>query len=119
MSGDRKENKKNRGIKHLSYAELMNRKVKGLCFRCGERYHPLHQCTEQQLRMVILGDDERIDETGEVIAVELKEGEREENLECNSVGLFVWAECQGSKTSNTLCIKGTIKGIPIEVLVHS
>jgi len=34
----------NRGTHHLPYSELMDRKAKGLCFRCGEWFHPLHQC---------------------------------------------------------------------------
>lgn len=34
---------KARGVKHLSYSELMERKNIGLCFRCGERYHPMHK----------------------------------------------------------------------------
>ncbi|KAJ9541667.1 LOW QUALITY PROTEIN: hypothetical protein OSB04_028173 [Centaurea solstitialis] len=119
VAGERKENERNRGVKHLPYAELMDRKAKGLCFRCGERYHPLHQCSERQLRMLILGDDEKVDETGEIIAIELKDEEGEEVLECNSVVLYAGVERQDVKASNTIRIHGVIKGVPIEVLVDS
>ncbi|KAJ9561664.1 hypothetical protein OSB04_006824 [Centaurea solstitialis] len=119
VSSERKENERNRGIKHIPYTELMDRKAKGLCFRCGERYHPLHQCPKRQLRMLILGDDEQLDETGEVIAIELKEGDIEETLECNSVVLYAGMERQDTKASNTICITGTIKGVPVDVLVDS
>ncbi|KAJ9543643.1 hypothetical protein OSB04_023350 [Centaurea solstitialis] len=119
VAGDRKENERNRGIKHLPYADLMDRKAKGLCFRCGEKYHPLHQCTERQFRLLILGDDERVDDTGEVIAMEVKEDECEEVLECNSIGLFAGVEQINAETSNTLRIRGWVKGVPVEVLVDS
>lgn len=36
----------------------MERKSKGLCFRCGEKYHPMHQCMSRTLRVLVLGDDE-------------------------------------------------------------
>lgn len=43
--GDRTSNMvQSKGVRHLSYQELMEMKSKGLCFRCGEKYHPLHQC---------------------------------------------------------------------------
>ncbi|KAI5437315.1 hypothetical protein KIW84_023432 [Lathyrus oleraceus] len=86
---------KNRGIRHLPYSELMDRKAKGLCFRCGERFHPLHQCAEKQFRLVILGDDETINEEGEMLAIELKEEEEEIALECNALGGFWSDKCEG------------------------
>ncbi|KAK2455764.1 hypothetical protein QL285_003186 [Trifolium repens] len=61
-----------KGIRHLPYSELMDRKARGLCFRCGERYNPLHQCAEKQLRLVILNDDETVNDAGEIIAIELQ-----------------------------------------------
>ncbi|KAL6499801.1 hypothetical protein OROGR_027711 [Orobanche gracilis] len=63
-------NDRNRGTKHLPYAELMNRKAQGLCFRCGEKYNPLHRCTEKQLRLIVLRDGETVNEEGEVIEFE-------------------------------------------------
>lgn len=58
-------------MKHLSYQELMDRKNKGLCFKCWEKFHPLHQCPEKSLRLVIMGDEE--DEgQAEVLALEVK-----------------------------------------------
>lgn len=79
---------RNRGTRHLPYSELMDRKAKGLCFRCGERFHPLHQCAEKHLRLLILGDDEKINEEGEVIAIEVQEDEEEVAVECNALGLI-------------------------------
>lgn len=52
----RGSSEKNRGVHHLTYAELLDRKAKGFCFRCSEKFHSLHQCTDWQLRLVILDD---------------------------------------------------------------
>lgn len=41
---------KSRGVKHLTYSEMMDRKAQGQCFRCGEKFHPLHNCADRQLR---------------------------------------------------------------------
>jgi hypothetical protein len=33
---------RDRGFTHLSYNELMDRKKKGLCFKCKQPFHPMH-----------------------------------------------------------------------------
>lgn len=86
-NGRRGNGDRNRGIKHLPYSELMDRKARGFCFRCGERYNPLHQCAEKQFRLVILSDDETVNDAGEVMAIELQEGDEVPALECNSMAL--------------------------------
>lgn len=48
--------KKSRGVRHLTYSEMLDRKACGQCFRYGEKFHPLHKC--RQLRVIIVGDDE-------------------------------------------------------------
>lgn len=119
--GRRYEGERNCGLKHLPYSELMERKAQGLCFRCGEKYHTLHQCAEKQLRLVILGDDETINEEGEVIAIEVKEDE-EEVLDCNSMGLFGIIETN-IKSNNTppttLRLQGSLKGVSIMILIDN
>lgn len=35
---------RDRGFTHLSYQEFMDRKQKGLCFKYGGLFHPMHQC---------------------------------------------------------------------------
>lgn len=68
-------NSRSRGVRHLPYFELMDRKARGFCFRCGEKFHSLHQCAEKQLCLVILGNNETFNDAGEVIAIEIQEGE--------------------------------------------
>lgn len=66
----------------------MEHKARGLCFQCGKHYHPLHQCEKKHSSVVILGDDEAINEAGEIIVIELKEGDEEITPTCNSLGPF-------------------------------
>ncbi|CAI8616356.1 unnamed protein product [Vicia faba] len=77
---------RSKGVYHIPYSELMERKAKGLCFRWGEKFLPLHQCAGKQLRLVISSDDEICNNKGEVLAIEAKEGD--EGMECNSMMLF-------------------------------
>lgn len=78
---------RSRGEQHLSYSDMMDQKARGLCFRCGERFHPLHKCADRHLRVIILGDDEEMNEIGEASTVEGEEGKEEETLECKAIGL--------------------------------
>ncbi|MCI06538.1 RNA-directed DNA polymerase (Reverse transcriptase), partial [Trifolium medium] len=68
---------RDRGFTHLPYQELMDRKQKGLCFKCGGPYHPMHQCPNKQLRVLIMEDEEDESEAG-IMAVEVDETNEEE-----------------------------------------
>lgn len=116
VTGDR-----NRGTKHLPYSELMNRKAQGLCFRCGERYHPLHQCAEKQLRLLVLGDDETVNEIGEIIAIEVQEEEEEQTLDCGSMGVFglMDTDQSGGIPPSTLRVEGKINGVSLVMLIDT
>ncbi|WVZ05566.1 hypothetical protein V8G54_018912 [Vigna mungo] len=105
---------RNRDTKHLPYSKLMNRKAQRLCFRCGEKYHPLHKCTERQLRIVVLADDE-------VIASEMREEEDDCTLECGSMELFTEGEVSWDDRNrpSTLGIKGGLNGVTLGVLIDS
>lgn len=85
-----------------------------------ERYHPLHQCSDIQLRLLILGDDETVNEEGEVIAIEVEEGKEEQLMECKIIGLCgVTEEKEDKSGPNMMKMTGTIDGIPLVVLVDS
>jgi len=45
----------------------MKRRHKVLCFKCGEKFNPLHQCVEKQFRLVILRYDETLNKDEKVI----------------------------------------------------
>lgn len=75
----------------------MDRKNKGLCFRRGEKFHPMHQCSKKSLRLVIMGDEE--DEGhAKVLALKVEQGSKVEGLECKinrAIG------CCGTRNDNT------------------
>ena len=48
--GDRRRaGPRDREFTHLSYNELMDRKKKGLCFKCKGPFGPTHQCPDKHL----------------------------------------------------------------------
>lgn len=85
------------GLRHVRYAELMERKAKGLCFRCGERYSPLDHCADPRLRLLVLGNDETVIEE-EVVALEVEEDQTKSLMECKVVGLCGISEVMTEQT---------------------
>lgn len=105
---------------NIPYAELMERKSKGLCFRYGEKYSPLHRCADPQLRLLVLGEDKRIDEEGVVFAVETEETQEEQLMECKLVSLCgILGEEEGRLGPRTMKLTRIIAGVPLVVLVDS
>lgn len=112
---------KGRGVRHLLYAELMERKRRGLCFRCGERYHPLHKCMTKSLSLLILGEGvESLDIAEEdlVAAMEVEQGTGEEKIECRIMGLLGFSTEEFQKC-RTLRFEAVIHGAFVLVLVDS
>lgn len=61
---------------------MAERREKGLCFRCGGKYHPtLHKCPERAMRVLILGEGETLNEEGEIVALEVEGAESDEEIE--------------------------------------
>lgn len=110
---------KDRGLKHIPYAELLERKAKGLCFRCGEKYNPLHRCANTQLRLLVVGDDETITDGGEVAAAEEDDDPNENPLECQTMGLCASMGEEVNTGPRTMKLIGTIGGIPLVILIDS
>ncbi|RDX88504.1 putative mitochondrial protein, partial [Mucuna pruriens] len=79
---------KNRGTRHLSAQESFDRRERGLYFRCGQQFHPLHQRPDKQLRFTILAEYKLVNDQGEI---ELMKEEREvlnEDLSCSVMNLL-------------------------------
>ncbi|XP_019447282.1 PREDICTED: uncharacterized protein LOC109350506 [Lupinus angustifolius] len=49
-------------FKHLTGAEMREKREKRLCFRCDEPYSREHRCKNKQFRMIILEEDEEEEE---------------------------------------------------------
>ncbi|XP_058782209.1 uncharacterized protein LOC131656527 [Vicia villosa] len=108
-----------RGVLHLPSAEVNERRAKGLCFRCNEQWDPLHQCATKQLRLIILGDDEIVNDEGEIVVLEADSEEEltQEELECKIMGLF--GVSTNPNQAQTMKLEGCLQGASILVLIDS
>ncbi|KAJ1409021.1 Retrotransposon gag domain [Sesbania bispinosa] len=103
-----------RGVRHLTTQEWEERRKKGLCFRRGMSYSLLHKCADPNVRVVLLGEDEMINEEGEVLVAEEMNSEIEDTLkegECRMLEylgmaeLFQTRENKGELSSMRMSIK--------------
>ncbi|KAI5387146.1 hypothetical protein KIW84_073340 [Lathyrus oleraceus] len=70
QSGGRRNGPRDRGFSHLTYAEILDRKQKGICFKCAGSFHPMHKCPDKHLRVLIVEDVEEEFEENKIMAVE-------------------------------------------------
>ncbi|KAE8675396.1 C2H2 and C2HC zinc fingers superfamily protein, putative isoform 1 [Hibiscus syriacus] len=88
------------------------RRQNNLCFKCGEKYLPGHQCKTRQLNMITEEVDPSLLEVCPTDAEQIQQQE-EENLE---ISMNAITGCIGH---NTLRIQGTIQGKPLNILIDS
>lgn len=50
-------------LKQITHQECMNRRAKGLCYKCEEPYSPLHKCADKHLHVAIVEDLEEEEPT--------------------------------------------------------
>ncbi|MCH87096.1 retrotransposon gag protein, partial [Trifolium medium] len=119
---DRRRNThRDRGYTQLSYNEVMERKQKGLCFKCGGAFHPMHQCPDRQLKVLLVDDGEEEEQGGNLLAVEVESDEEE------AQGEMVWMELQQFHQTNhqrgprpqVIKLRGTILEVPVIILIDS
>lgn len=119
-SGFRSEKKsfgpRDRGIRHLSYQQLMERREKGLCFKCGGPFHSRHQCPDRHLRIMMIEEEELGD--GEVNAMYAEEEEEVEEGELSVMSLKGLVAAKSSDL-RTRKIRGQVQGVPILLLIDS
>ncbi|MCH85044.1 Ty3/gypsy retrotransposon protein, partial [Trifolium medium] len=111
----RRAGPRDRGFTHLSYNELMERKQKGLCFKCGGPFHPMHQCPDKQLRVLIVDDEEDDEGEAKILAVEVGEEDEEVKGEMSLLELHHIAH----ENNQTMKFQGTIHGVELLILVDS
>ncbi|KAJ1378573.1 Aspartic peptidase, active site [Sesbania bispinosa] len=113
-----------RGTQNLTTKEWEERRHKGLCFRCAQPYSPTHKCPNPKLRVMLLGEDEMVNETGEVVVAEAEEESETEEGECSVLDCKkMWDGYNSmddkSQPLKTLKLEGSVNGIPILILVDS
>jgi hypothetical protein len=75
------------GLHHLTYQEPMERKSSGICFGCRERFRPSHQCSEKQLKLVILGGSTEVNEERVIVVMDRADSYVQEMMEsANNIG---------------------------------
>ncbi|XP_057451806.1 uncharacterized protein LOC130743580 [Lotus japonicus] len=92
--------------RHLTSAEMRDKREKKLCFRCDEPYSREHRCKNKQLRMIIMEEDDG------------SEGE-EENMDVvqfKSIQLSIYSMA-GLTTAKSWKIAGTLRGQSVVVLI--
>ncbi|XP_073134566.1 uncharacterized protein [Henckelia pumila] len=99
-------------IKRLTIAEMKERREKGLCFNCDEKFNANHLCKNRV--MVLLGDDWDdytlgVDVYGEKTLLELDEGVTEVSLHTLT----------SSATPRIFRITANFQQIPVKVLIDT
>lgn len=93
----------------------MERRSKGLFFKCAQHYSPTHQCPDKQLQLLTWDSEEINDDS--LLAVEGKEIEEEGNMARHFLDLRALVPGE-SFQSKTLKLEG-LTGYPILLLVDS
>ncbi|KAI0520439.1 hypothetical protein KFK09_007914 [Dendrobium nobile] len=93
-------------FKQLTEKEIQEKRAKGLCFRCDEKYTPGHRCKDRTLQVLTVCDDEETEERGE----EETEGEEELHLDFAEVSLN---SVVGFTTNHTMKVKGEIEDMEV------
>ena len=107
-----------KGVQSIQNDEMAERRAKGLCFKCGGKFHPtLHKCPERSMRVLILGEGEGVNEEVEIVSIETVETEEEDEdaeAKCKIIGVM------GSMGEfHMMKIDGKIAGIEVVVLIDS
>ncbi|PNX99328.1 retrotransposon-related protein [Trifolium pratense] len=106
-----------KGVRSVQNSEIVERRAKGLCFKCGERWHPtMHKCPEKALRVLILGEGETVNEEGEIISIEEEVSEEEEAVEVECKSLGVLGSMNGYRTMK---VEGKVENVDVLVLIDS
>nr|GEW24460.1 retrotransposon-related protein [Tanacetum cinerariifolium] len=97
--------------------EWEDRRRKGLCFSCGQKYSPQHKCSEGTLRILLLAEGDEADDNGEIRLAEAILDE-EADGECLALELNGYSTVSSSNLK-TIKLAGELNGIPILILIDS
>ncbi|XP_010495484.1 PREDICTED: uncharacterized protein LOC104772583 [Camelina sativa] len=102
--------------RRLTDAEANERRVKGLCFRCDERFHAGHQCRLKELQVMVvseeIGDGKcfyDVDEEATYVVTG-------EVAECHVLSL---GSAAGISSPRTMKLRGTIRNLRVTILIDS
>lgn len=106
---EKRSRPRDRGFTQLMYQELMDRKQKGLCYKCGGPFHLLYQCPDKQLRVIVLDDEDDDGGDGQLLAVEVADSEEISDGEMR-VMTFKGLDVENHDRPRTVKLVGRILG---------
>ena len=101
-------------FRHLSETELAERREKGLCFKCDERFHRNHRCKARFLLLIADGDDDKAIDVDDVVWEESDLLDTTDPTQLAHLGLHAMS---GVQTGRTFRVMGRIHQSPVHVLV--
>ncbi|KAI0501936.1 hypothetical protein KFK09_016881 [Dendrobium nobile] len=102
------------GFKRLTDSELKEKRVKGLCYRCDEKFAPGHRCKEKTLHVIVVGDSDG--DTDEGATMEKLCEVEHPHLDMIEVSLN---SMEGLPFHPTMKMEGEIEGCKVRVLFDS
>ena len=97
-------------FRKITPAELQYRREHHLCFRCGEKFGPGHQCKQKEIHLLVAIDDSP-DDLVEGEMIEYKGAQSTKGIEMEIHALT------GKMTYNTIKLQGSFKRTPLSILV--
>ncbi|KAJ1377904.1 Aspartic peptidase domain superfamily [Sesbania bispinosa] len=94
-------------FKKLSDAKLNDKRKKGLCFSCDEKYKPTHVCKNKRYQIMILEEDENEPKEEEGVT-------KLEEMECRAFQLSL-NSMTGFTSKRSIIALGEIKGRPVQL----
>lgn len=98
------------GVKKITQKEFEEKRSKGLCFGCDEKYYRGHVCKRKQLFMMEVEED---DETFEEAQQDLPADETQEEFQISVHAL------SGVQSYRTMRLQGQVKKNVVEILIDS
>ncbi|KAF2289078.1 hypothetical protein GH714_026413 [Hevea brasiliensis] len=111
---------RNRGTRHYTHQEFLDLRAKGLCYKCKQPFHPMHECPNKSLRALIIGDDEEKPPDPDLSLSELDPPQIEVINEAhfNTMDLPFYS-IGGISSPKTLKLQGKMHGTDVTVLIDS
>lgn len=102
----------------LTQAQIEERRAKGLCFRCDEKFTPGHRCARAGGTVMLIDslEDEEAEEDDEAVDDEPEDQETEEEEVPPQISLHAYS---GSVAPKTLRVDGLIKKRVVHILIDT
>nr|GEV04413.1 Ty3/gypsy retrotransposon protein [Tanacetum cinerariifolium] len=97
-------------FKRLTDAEFADKRAKGICFRCDEKFGPGHRCPGKTLQVLLVGDEDEIEEEFD------EKSDEHVHLDMVEVSLN---SVMGFTSPHTMKIQGIIGDEDMVVLIDS